>query len=223
MGIARETPSWLRESDSEGRLTAIIAIAVAMVFQLVLPEVLIVRPRWLVPGIEILLILVFILMRPTRLDAEDSVLRTTSLSLAVVLGVANVWSVLRLMDVLLKGELVDQRSVLFGSIAAVWLTNLITFALWYWELDRGGPAARANGRKRFPDFQFVQMTNPELAPPHWRPMFLDYLYLSFTNAVAYSPTDVMPMTRWAKLAMMGQSMISLVIVALVIGRVVNIV
>ena len=110
---------------------------------------------------------------------------------------------------------------LLASGAAIWLTNVIAFALWYWEFDRGGPVARAHGRTAVPDFQFVQMQSPELAPPDWEPEFVDYLYLSFTNATAFSPTDVMPLSRWAKMVMLVQSAVSLVTVALIISRAVS--
>jgi hypothetical protein len=101
---------------------------------------------------------------------------------------------------------------------AIRLTNVIVFALWYWEADRGGPAARANAREDYPDFLFPQMTTPEMVGGDWEPYFVDYLYLSFTNATAFSPTDTMPLSRWAKLTMMAQSAVSLLIVALVVAR-----
>ena len=102
------------------------------------------------------------------------------------------------------------------------LHNVVVFALWYWELDRGGPVARAQATSQYPDFVFPQMLTPELAPTHWESAFVDYLYLSFTNATAFSPTDVLPLSRWAKLTMMVQSAVSLATVALVIARAVNI-
>jgi uncharacterized membrane protein len=105
---------------------------------------------------------------------------------------------------------------------AIWLTNVIVFGMWYWNLDRGGPAARAQALKPYPDFLFPQMTVVDLSPPDWQPEFFDYLYLSFTNAAAFSPTDTMPLARWAKLAMMLQSIVSLGTVVLVIARAVNI-
>ena len=95
---------------------------------------------------------------------------------------------------------------------------MIVFGLWYWEFDRGGPVARANATHMYPDFQFVQMASPQLAPPDWEPAFGDYLYLSFTNAAAFSPTDVMPLSRWAKMGMTAQAAISIVTVALVVAR-----
>ena len=99
---------------------------------------------------------------------------------------------------------------------------MIVFSLWYWDLDRGGPVARAHAMRAHPDFLFPQMASPELAPPDWEPLFVDYFYTSFTNATAFSPTDVMPLSRWAKLAMMLQSAVSLATLALVIARAVNI-
>jgi uncharacterized membrane protein len=96
------------------------------------------------------------------------------------------------------------------------------FGLWYWEFDRGGPAERAAGTRPYPDFQFVQMVSPDMAPRNWEPAFTDYLYLAFTNAAAFSPTDVMPLSRWAKGAMTIQSIISIVTVALIVARAVNI-
>ena len=105
---------------------------------------------------------------------------------------------------------------------AIWFTNVIAFALWYWQFDRGGPAARAHARRTLPDFLFVQMQTPDFAPPDWEPGFVDYLYLSFTNATAFSPTDTMPLSRWAKRPCSSSQLVSLVTVALVIARAVNI-
>jgi hypothetical protein len=113
---------------------------------------------------------------------------------------------------------------LLATGSVIWLTNIVVFGLWYWEFDRGGPVARAlNLTNRYPDFQFPQMVSPpEMVPPDWEPAYIDYLYLAFTNAAAFSPTDVMPMSRWAKVAMTVQSLISIVTVALVVSRAVNI-
>ncbi|MGZ4758401.1 MAG: hypothetical protein ACXV95_04995, partial [Acidimicrobiales bacterium] len=115
----------------------------------------------------------------------------------------------------------DAASLLLTG-SAIWVTNVIVFALWYWDLDRGGPVARAHALHEHPDFVFPQMQAPELAKRDWEPAFADYFYLSFTNATAFSPTDVMPFSRWAKMTMLVQSAVSLVTVALVIARAVNI-
>ena len=111
---------------------------------------------------------------------------------------------------------------LFATGASIWATNVIAFALWYWEFDRGGPVHRAHATLRHPDLMFPQMVSPQLASPDWEPQFVDYLYLAFTNATAFSPTDVMPLARWAKLTMLAQAAVSLSVGALVIARAVNI-
>jgi uncharacterized membrane protein len=111
---------------------------------------------------------------------------------------------------------------LISSGALVWLTNVIIFGLWYWEIDRGGPGVRAAGHDEPPDFLYPQMTDDTVEPLDWRPQFVDYLYVSLTNATAFSPTDTMPLTPRAK-AMMGlQSLVSLVTIGLVVARAVNI-
>ena len=97
----------------------------------------------------------------------------------------------------------SDATTLLVTGGAIWVTNVIAFALWYWEFDRGGPVARALAIKPYPDFEFPQMTSPELAPPSWEPMFGDYFYLSFTNATAFSPTDVLPLSRWGQDAHAG--------------------
>jgi len=144
------------------------------------------------------------------------------LALIAVMSLSNAASAGRLIVDLVRAEGIRDPAQLLLTGAAIWLTNVIVFGLWYWEFDRGGPVERAAGVRPYPDFTFPQMTSPELAPPSWEPGFVDYLYMSFTNAMAFSPTDVMPMTRWAKLTMLAQSLISVVTVALVIARAVNI-
>jgi hypothetical protein len=109
-----------------------------------------------------------------------------------------------------------------GSGAAIFVTNIIVFGIWYWELDRGGPFARQTGARPYPDFMFPQMGNPNVAKPDWRPTFVDYLYVSMTNVMAFSPTDTMPLARWAKMAMAVQAMVALSTAGLVIARAVNV-
>ena len=113
-------------------------------------------------------------------------------------------------------------NILLASGGAIWLSTVITFGLWYWDLDRGGAAARARGSGARPAFVFPEMVNPQYSGPGWYPKFLDYLYLSFTNAVAFSPTDVSAIKPWAKLMMMAEEAISLVVAVLVVSRAVNI-
>ena len=116
----------------------------------------------------------------------------------------------------------SRRELLLASGASIWATNVIAFGLWYWEFDRGGPVRRAEGTAQHPDLMFPQMASPELAPPDWEPHFVDYLYMSFTNATAFSPTDVMPLARWAKMTMAVQSAVALLVGVLVIARAVNV-
>ena len=142
--------------------------------------------------------------------------------LIAVISLANAGSAARLITALLNGRANESAAKLLLTGGAIWLTNVIVFGMWYWNLDRGGPAARAQALKSFPDFLFPQMTAPDLSPPDWEPQFFDYMYLSFTNAAAFSPTDTLPLARWAKMTMMVQSIVSLGTVVLVIASAVNI-
>jgi len=180
------------------------------------------RPVWILPALQGILLLALVLANPHRIDRQSRVLRTLGLTLAALISFANAWSLVSLATGLVRGTEGENAGPLLVTGAAIWLTNVIVFGLWYWEFDRGGPVARALGTRPYPDFQFVQMASPQLAPPDWEPAFADYLYLAFTNAAAFSPTDVMPLSRWAKLAMTLQSAVSIVTVALIVARAVNI-
>jgi uncharacterized membrane protein len=159
---------------------------------------------------------------PRRINRESRAIRLLGLTFAALLSLANTWSVAQLITGLVNGTEGKTAGPLLVTGGAIWLTNIIVFALWYWEFDRGGPVSRANGDRMYPDFMFAQMTSPQLAPPDWEPAFSDYLYLSFTNAAAFSPTDVLPLSRWAKMGMTAQAIVSVVTVALVVARAVNI-
>lgn len=139
-----------------------------------------------------------------------------------VISLDNGVSAVLLDSELIRGIAGDQAGPLLGSAAAIYPTNLIAFGVWDWEFDRGGPFARAEAHSPYPGFLFPQMTQHHLARKDWIPQFGDYLYVSFTNATAFSPTDTMPLTRWAKLLMAVQSAIALSTTALVIARAVNI-
>jgi uncharacterized membrane protein len=215
-------PAWLRSTRGEQRLPVTVAVLIAIVLQIELPRRFALQPHLLLPGLEIALAAGLIAANPTRIDRESRLLRAVSVTLIAAISVANTISALRLVYELLHGTAGDNAAALLSTGAAIWGTNVIVFGLWYWELDRGGPVARAHARKTYPDFLFVQMQAPELAPPEWEPAFVDYLYLSFTNATAFSPTDVMPLSRWAKMMMLVQSGVSLVAMVLVVARAVNI-
>ena len=185
-----------------------IAIVVAIGLMLALPERVSTRPRWLLPGLAAVLLVGVFIAKSTRSPKRARALRIVSLALIAVMSIANAASAGRLVVDLVRGTGIHDPAQLLLTGAAIWFTNVIVFGLWYWELDRGGPIARAAGAHPYPDFVFPQMTSPDLAPPDWEPGFVDYFYVSFTNATAFSPTDTMPMTRWAKLTMLGQSAIS---------------
>lgn len=215
-------PAWRRVTEGEPRWQVSIAILSAIAMQLLLPQRLALLPRLVLPVVALVLLVGLIASNPRRIDRESVRLRVTSMTLIATLSVANAVSAVRLVTGLVKGTEGSSAGHLLAIGAAIWLTNVIVFALWYWELDRGGPVARAKGHRQHPDFLFPQMDSPDLAPPDWEPGFADYFYLSFTNATAFSPTDVLPLTRWTKMTMLLQSAVSLSTVALVIARAVNI-
>jgi hypothetical protein len=221
--LAHRLPAWRRRTEGEHRYPAAIAVLAAIALQLALPQDLAFDPKWLLPSIEGALFVVLVIANPFRINRESKLLRMTGLSLTTVASFATAWSAAALVNVIVVGgKTASTATDLLLNGAVIWLTNVIVFALWYWEADRGGPAARAAGRDPYPDFLFTGMASPDLVHPHWEPTFVDYFFLSFTNATAFSPTDTLPLTSWAKLTMSGQSAISLVTAALVVARAVNV-
>ena len=215
-------PAWRRVTQGEPRWPVSLGILGAIAMQVALPDHLAPHPRVVLPALEFALLVGLLATNPRRIDRRSGPLRAASAVLIALISAANAWSAGRLVLGLVRGTEHQTAPHLLTSGSAIWLTNVIVFCLWYWELDRGGPVARAQALRPHPDFLFAQMTSPELAPAHWEPTFVDYLFLSFTNATAFSPTDVLPLSGWAKLTMMLQSAISLATVALVIARAVNI-
>ena len=220
----RAVPAWRRRTQGELRWPVTVTTAVAVGLQMAVPDrYVLVHPSWVLPVTQGVLLVVLAVANPRRIDNESKVLRWLALTFAALLSLSNLWSLARLAIGITQGTTGTTPSHLLITGALIWLTNVIVFGLWYWEFDRGGPVARALSTKQYPDFQFVQMVSPpEMFPPDWEPHFIDYLYLAFTNAAAFSPTDVMPLSRWAKIAMTLQSAISIVTVALVVSRAVNI-
>jgi hypothetical protein len=215
-------PAWRREYRGEARPPVAFAILVAIALQVLLPTHLAFKPTWVLPALEAALLVGITAANPGRIDRASMVLRWSSIGLIALISVANAWSSVALIRSLVDGTEGQTAGPLLASGASIWLTNVIVFGLWYWEWDRGGPVARAHGRRVYPDFLFPQMTQPDIASPTWIPTFLDYFYVSFTNATAFSPTDTMPLARWAKVLMLVQSAIALATVALVVARAVNI-
>jgi hypothetical protein len=224
-GMHPTLPAWRRETQGELRWPVTVTLFAAAALQAFVPDRLVlVRPSWVLPAAEGALMIVLITANPRRINRQSRFMRSLSLVLGMLLTLANGWSVGRLAVGITRGSLGQDAGQLLITGAVIWLTNVAVFALWYWEFDRGGPAARAlNLGNKLPDFQFPQMVSPpEMVSPDWEPIFVDYLYLAFTNATAFSPTDVLPMSRWAKAAMTLQSVISIITLALVISRAVNI-
>ena len=206
------------------------AVIVALLLYRFLPEKLTLGPTWVAPVvIGCLLIAVMAFSPAPRLR------KLTRTAMVVLVAALNVFNIIS--EVLLVYDLLNPHAKNHGLSATellrygaqVWATNVIVFALWYWELDSDGPFAREECESclhfRDPDFLFPQMQvdrSRVRIPPDWKPNFVDYLYISFTNALAVSPTDVLPLSRWAKMLMLVQSLISFTTVALILARSVNI-
>ena len=198
------------------------AVLVSVALQLSLPDRHVLSPSVLFPTVEVLLLVVLVIGDPGRIDRRSPALKRLTVALVVVMTLDNLAGVAELVRGILDGSDRDNGTVLLATGGALWVTNVIAFSLWFWLLDRGGPAARASGTPLAAAFAFPEDLSPELAPAHWWPQYPDYLYLAFTNSTALSPTDTMPMTRWAKMAMLVQSSISLVIAVMIVARAVNI-
>jgi hypothetical protein len=194
---------------------------VAIALQVVLPSRLTAGPRWLVPVLEVILLGGLVIATPRELRKEHPRRRAAALILTGFVSATNVTSLVLLSRELLHHGTPNGRE-LISSGALIWLTNVLIFGLWYWETDRGGPGVRAAGHDGPPDFLFPQMSDDRVEPLDWRPQFIDYLYVSLTNATAFSPTDTMPLTPRAKSIMGIQSLVSLVTIGLVVSRAVNI-
>ena len=217
-----ELPAWQRPTRGEQRWEVSIAVALMIVLQLSLPGVLTPVGRWTLPAIELAIALILVAGNPFRIERSSPWRRAASLGLLTVAGLANALAVVLLIKDLILGDAGDDPVPLLATGANIWITNVIIFALLFWEFDRGGPAARSAGTSPRPDFLFPQMADGSGMFRSWEPRFSDYAYVSFTNATAFSPTDTMPMTRWTKLAMTLESAVSLVTAALVIARAVNV-
>jgi uncharacterized membrane protein len=208
-------PAWRRVTAGEPRWPVTLGVLAAIGLQLVLPRRVALPGQWVLLVVEFFMLVVLVATNPGRITA-DRRRRILSMALVGTISAANAVSAGRLVARLLTGGEENAGPLLLIG-AAIWLTNVIAFSLWYWEFDRGGPAGRAKASHLYPDFLF-----PQMASPDWEPRYMEYLYVSFTNATAFSPTDVMPLSRWAKLTMLAQSAVSLMTVALVIARAVNI-
>jgi len=179
--------------------------------------------RWVFITVLVVLLGVLIIGDPGRIDRDSTWMRVMTGTLIGLISAVNAAAAVRLVaGIIHVATFSTDANVLLASGGAVWLSSVITFGLWYWDLDRGGAAARARGSGHQPAFIFPEMTNAQYMAPGWYPKFLDYLYLSFTTAAAFSPTDVSAIRPWAKLMMMAEEAISLLVAILVVSRAVNI-
>jgi uncharacterized membrane protein len=207
---------------AEPRWPMATAVVAATVLYVGMPHRGRVPGWWLGPVLQLGLLGILIVLDRGRIDRRSAGLHRMMVALLVVMTTGTVLAVVVLAyDILVAVQGVN-ATVLLGRGAAIWVENVIVFSLWYWQFDRGGPVERAAGTPVPPSFAFPENATPELAPAGWRPSYPDYLYLAYTNATAFSPTDTLPVRRWAKLTMMIQSTLSLVIAILVIARAINV-
>lgn len=201
-----------------------LTMAVVIVISATMPDTLLSWPRWVAPVVFLGFAIAMFVMDPGRIDKRTRSIHLVRLGYVLVLVAYVVMVTVQLTTALVQGEasITNSARTLLIVGSEVWLTMAMTFAFLYWEMDLGGPGERANTVRQHPDFAFPQDMNPEIAKSDWQPEFLDYLYLGLTNNIAFSPTDVMPLSHRAKAFMALQSVASLLVLGLVIARAVNI-
>ncbi|MGI8827341.1 MAG: hypothetical protein ACR2JC_17205 [Chloroflexota bacterium] len=224
---ADEEPAWGLRARTVPRWPALLAVLAAAILYRLLPDRLVLNfagnghVRDAVPFLELALLIPLALTNVRSSWQRGAWQRPAAIVLIVIVNAGNVVSLGWLVYYLLHSGQASGKELLVSAVN-IWLTNILVFSLWYWELDRGGPLARCEPKHREPDFLFPQMITPGATQGRWSPSFIDYLYVSFTNATAFSPTDTMPLTQWAKALMSAQALASLLTVALVAARAVNI-
>jgi hypothetical protein len=212
---------WLGEPRWPPAVALLAYMGLNISLRVWLPNAGAVRVPWLLPAIEAVLLAALLVGDPARLARRARWARRVAVTLVVVLVVAALWSTGLLIYDLINGSgVTNSPNELLASGGMVWLGNNLAFGLLYWLIDSGGPIARSKLETPV-DFAFTQQMSPELAPPGWKPVFLDYLHLGFTNATAFSPTDVMPLTLRAKYTMLVQSTVALALFGLIVARAVN--
>jgi len=201
-----------------------VAIVTAAMLHVALPATYRLDPAWVVPAVMFTLLAVLIIGDPGRIDRQKTWLRVVTDAMIGFITAANLYAGVHLVaDILTNNKLFANNATgLLATGGVTWTTNVIAFALWYWDLDRGGAAARAHRPHPSPAFVFPEMQHTAHVPADWVPSFADYLPLAFWTATAFSPTDVSAVKRWAKLLMMVEAAVSLIVAALVIARAINI-
>ena len=216
-------PQWKNKTEPESRRPVFATALVIIAGQAWIAHSLHLRPFWLFPLISTILLVASIAVYERR-DEPTLAARILSHTLSAVLVVANAVSLVMLVRGVFLGSSLGPSGLLFAGLA-LWVVNVAVFALLYWELDGGGPEARADGyRGHYPDLVFPQQQADQqgLAPATWKPSFHDYVYVSLTSSIAFSPTDAMPYSKWAKLAMGTENVLSIATLAVVVARAVNI-
>lgn len=224
-----------RKPHHEPRWHASVAVIAAMLLYITLPPRLTIGPVWIAPMLVLMLLVPLSILAPRR-GRETRGLRVLSIGLIAVVNFFNLASVLLLIAGFFHPEKVASQpaSRLLLTGAQIWVTNILVFSLWFWELDGDGPDERAHATAATEflnaDFLFPQMQMSiaggkplNCVDPLWKPQFFDYLYLAFTNSTAFSPADVMPLSPWAKALMLVESMISLITIAIVLARSVSLI
>lgn len=212
-----------RPQQLEARWPILAAVLVVMALTVLRPAEMRVAPRWVLPAVEVVLLAVVITRNPARIGPRAALLRAVAICVVGIMLADTLAAVVRLVDVLIHGgQATNSADQLLAAGAIVWGSNVIAFSLLYWLVDGGGAAARAQRMPAALDLAFPQQLSPEVAPPGWRPQFIDYLYLGLTASTAFSPTDAMPLRAWAKIAMGVQGLISLTVLGLVVARAVNV-
>jgi len=201
-----------------------LAILVVAGLHVALPARYRVQPAWVVPAVLIALLAVLIAGDPGRIDRQRTWLRVLTGMVIAFITLANLSAAVRLVvDILTSSKLYANNATgLLAAGGVIWMTNVIAFGMWYWDLDRGGAAARAHQPDRNPAFVFPEMQHTQYVHDSWVPRFVDYLSLAFWTATAVSPTDVSAIRPWAKLLMMLEAGGSICLAALVIARAINI-
>ena len=201
-----------------------LAVLATGLLRALLPDQLRVGNRWLLLVIVVVFLGVLIIGDPGRIDRDRPWLRVLTVGMIGVITVANAGSAVALAVDIVNGNFAytGNGKMLFVGGSAIWLTNIIAFALWYWELDRGGPVARARGSAVPPALIFPEMSNPDYVGTDWYPKFVDYFHFSFSTATSFSPPDVSAIKPWMKLTMIAEEATSLILAVLVISRAVNI-
>jgi hypothetical protein len=206
----------------ESRWLPAFVVVVLIAIPFLLPTHAFPRAAWAFAPIAIGLLVAIVIGDPGRIDRRSDRLRRLSIALTGLLGAVAVVATAWLVHELIEGAPTFQSAPDLLEVGAlVWVDVNLTFSLLFWELDSGGSAKRLHETRSRPDLAFQEHLSPNIAAPGWRPAFADYLYLGFTNATAFSPTDVMPLAHWAKLAMACQAVLSITILSLVVANAVN--